>query len=113
MVVLLRRSVSVINSRYLTLPDRQRTPDRLLDWSYDLLEPGARTALRRLTAFAGSFDLETAEQVCAGGDLEAPDVPELLWSLVDSSLVVTEAAAGATRYRLLTTLRASPTSPSA
>jgi predicted ATPase/class 3 adenylate cyclase len=102
----LRRSASVIHSRDPTLPDRQRTLDRLLDWSYDLLEPGARTALRRLTAFAGSFDLETAEQVCAGGDLEAPDVPELLWSLVDSSLVVTEAAAGATRYRLLTTVRA-------
>jgi non-specific serine/threonine protein kinase len=105
-VTRLRRSASVIQSRDPTLPDRQRTLDRLLDWSYDLLEPATRTALRRLTAFAGSFDLEAAEHACAGGALDAADVPELLWSLVDSSLVVTEATAGATRYRLLTTVRA-------
>ena len=102
----LRRSTSVIRSRDPTLPDRQRTLERLLDWSYDLLEPGAQTVLRRLTVFAGSFDLDTAERVCAGGDATDAQVPERLWSLIDFSLVMREQAAGATRFRLLTTVRA-------
>jgi class 3 adenylate cyclase len=94
----LRGSPSVLRSRDLSLPERQRTLDRLLDWSYDLLGPDARAMLRRLTVFAGSFDLETAEFVCAGDGVMRADVPELLWTLVDSSLVVTEAAAGTSRW---------------
>jgi predicted ATPase/class 3 adenylate cyclase len=102
----LRSSPSVLRSRDLSLPERQRTLDRLLEWSYDLLGPQARAVLRRLTVFAGSFDLETAEFVCVGGGVGRADVPELLWTLIDSSLVVTEAAAGTSRYRLLWTVRA-------
>jgi predicted ATPase/class 3 adenylate cyclase len=102
----LRRSPSVLQSRDVSLPERQRTLDRLLDWSYDLLDPQARTVLRRLTVFAGSFDLETAEAVCAGDGVEESDVPELLLTLIDSSLVTVEAAAGASRFRLLWTVRA-------
>ena len=101
----LRRSPSVLQSRDVSLPERQRTLDRLLDWSYELLDPGARAVLRRLTVFAGSFDLETAELVCAGGGVEPADVGELLLALIDSSLVSPEAAAGASRYRLLWTVR--------
>jgi non-specific serine/threonine protein kinase len=103
---LLRRSPSVLRSRDLSLPDRQRTLDRLLDWSYDLLGPGEQAVLRRLTVFAGSFGLETAEIVCAGDGVEREDVPELLWNLIDSSLIANEVAAGASRYRLLRTVRA-------
>jgi predicted ATPase/class 3 adenylate cyclase len=102
----LRRSPSVLQSRDVSLPERQRTLDRLLDWSYELLEPRARAVLRRLTVFAGSFDLDTAEHACAAGDLAADDVAELLLTLIDSSLVVAEAAAGASRFRLLWTVRA-------
>ena len=102
----LRRSPSVLQSRDVSLPERQRTLERLLDWSYELLDPRARAVLRRLTVFAGSFDLEGAEHVCAAGDVAADDVPELLLTLIDSSLVVTEAAAGASRFRLFWTVRA-------
>jgi predicted ATPase/class 3 adenylate cyclase len=102
----LRRSPSVLQSRDQSLPERQRTLDRLLDWSYDLLVPEARTVLRRLTVFAGSFDFETAELACAGDGLAHAEVAELFWTLIDSSLVATEAAAGTTRYRLPWTVRA-------
>ncbi len=102
----LRTSASVIRSRDPSLPDRQRTLDRLLDWSYDLLEPAARTVLRRLTVFAGSFDLDTAERACADAEVPVADVPERVWSLIDLSLVTREEAAGATRFRLLSTVRA-------
>jgi predicted ATPase/class 3 adenylate cyclase len=102
----LRQSPSVLHSRDLSLPERQRTLDRLLDWSYELLGPGARTMLRRLTVFAGSFDLETAELACADEGLAREEVAEMLWTLIDSSLVAKEAAAGTSRYRLLWTVRA-------
>src|SRR3954449_4129622 len=102
----LRRSPSVLQSRDQSLPERQRTLARLLDWSYDLLVPDARTVLRRLSVFAGSFDLETAELVCAGDGLARADVAELFFTLIDSSLVSADAAAGTSRYRLLRTVRA-------
>ncbi len=102
----LRRSPSVLRSRDPALPERQRTIERLLDWSYDLLRPDERTALRRLSVLPDGFDLELAETTCAADDLAAGEVPEVVWSLADASLVATDAAAGATRYRLLATVRA-------
>ncbi|HEY5143170.1 MAG TPA: adenylate/guanylate cyclase domain-containing protein [Solirubrobacteraceae bacterium] len=102
----LRRSPSVLRSRDPALPERQRTIERLLDWSCDLLEPDERTALRRLSVLPDGFDLELAEVACATEDVAADEVPELVWALVDASLVATDAAAGATRYRLLATVRA-------
>lgn len=101
-----RRSPTAIAVRDPTLPERQRSLERLLDWSWDLLSAEERTVLGRLSVFAGSFDVEGAEAVCAGGGVGVDEVPELLWSLIDASLVRLEETAGATRYRLLTTVRA-------
>ena len=101
-----RRSHAVVRSRDPTLPDRQRSLERVLDWSVGLLDADARTVLDRLTAFAGSFSLEAAEAVCAGGEVEAERVPELVWDLIDASLVRALESAGATRFALLATVRA-------
>ena len=62
-----RSSHSVVRSRDPTLPDRQRSLERLLDWSLDLLPPAARTVLGRLSVFASGFDLDAAEAVATGG----------------------------------------------
>ena len=86
-------------------PERQRTLEALLDWSYQLLSDGERMALCRLGIFAASFDTETASAALAADDLDAYDVPELVWSLADKSLIVVEPAANATRYRLLDSIR--------
>jgi predicted ATPase/class 3 adenylate cyclase len=102
----LRRSPSVLRSRDASLPERQRTLERLLDWSYELLDPDARAVLRRLTVFAGTFDLETAEIACAGDGVEPDAAPDLLLVLIESSLIAVDEAAGASRYRLLSTVRA-------
>ena len=64
-----------------------------------------RMALCRLGIFAASFDTETASAALAADDLDAYDVPELVWSLADKSLIVVEPAANATRYRLLDSIR--------
>jgi len=61
--------------------------------------------LRRLSVFAGSFDLAAAEAVCGIGDIETFGAAGLLGSLVDKSLVVAEPAGGTLSYRLLETIR--------
>ena len=105
----LRSAAPVLRSRDPGRPERQRSLGRSLDWSYGLLDRPARRVYRRLSVFASSFDLAAAEQVCAGGgdggEVAAPDVAELVWALVDASLVESDAAAGATRYRMLSVVR--------
>jgi predicted ATPase/class 3 adenylate cyclase len=82
---------------------RQQTLRALIDWSYDLLSPDELALFRRLAAFAGGWTLETAEEVCAGGDVAPESVLDLLTSLVDKSLVAVDIESG--RYRLLDTVR--------
>ena len=60
---------------------------------------------RRLAVFIGGFDLDAAEAVAGGGDVERFQVLDLLTLLVDKSLVVAESTSGRTRYRLLETMR--------
>jgi predicted ATPase len=84
---------------------RHRTLRSMLDWSYDLLTEREQAMLRRVAVFAGGWTLASAEQVCAGDGIDASDVIEQLTSLVDKNLVVTDEHAGATRYRMLETVR--------
>jgi predicted ATPase/DNA-binding winged helix-turn-helix (wHTH) protein len=84
---------------------RHRTLRSMLDWSYDLLTEPEQAMLRRLAVFVGGWTLASAEQVCTGDGIDASDVIEQMTSLVDKSLVVTDEQAGATRYRMLETIR--------
>jgi predicted ATPase len=112
------RSMSVdelsgrLDQRFALLTDgsrtalpRHRTLRSMLDWSYDLLTEREQAVLRRVSVFVGGWTLASAEQVCAGDGIDASDVIEQLTSLVDKSLVVTDEQAGATRYRMLETVR--------
>ncbi|MBS0366306.1 MAG: TIR domain-containing protein [Proteobacteria bacterium] len=84
---------------------RHQTLEALVAWSYDLLTAPERTLLNRLSVFVGSFDLAAAEQVSAGAGIDAQAVVELLDRLVDKSLLSAGAARGATRFRLMDTVR--------
>ena len=83
---------------------RQRSLRDVLDWSYGLLTPAEQMALRRLSAFAGPFDIELAEQMIADECTDRWCARELLVSLVDKSLV-SVGHADVPRYRLLETTR--------
>jgi predicted ATPase/DNA-binding SARP family transcriptional activator len=95
----------LLTSGSRTALSRQQTLKATLDWSYDLLTEREQALLRRLAVFAGGFPLEAAEAVCAGSDLEAGDVLDLLARLVAKSLVVAEQQGARARYRLLETVR--------
>ena len=84
---------------------RHQTLRSTIDWSYALLEEPERVALRRLLAFSGDFDMSAAESVVADHDVDPLEVSDLLFRLVDKSLVIADASSGTTRFRLLETIR--------
>ncbi len=93
---------------------RHQTLRATMDWSYDLLSDAERALLRRLSVFAGGFALEAVEAVSSiqysvnnplNTEYCSLNTVDLLTSLIDKSLVVVETRGGATRYRLLETVR--------
>jgi predicted ATPase len=86
-------------------PTRQQTLTATLQWSHDLLEPDERVLLRRLAIFAGGFELEAVEEVCALDGIDAPEIADVLGRLVEKSLVTVEDRGRRRRYRLLETVR--------
>jgi predicted ATPase/DNA-binding SARP family transcriptional activator len=83
---------------------RQQTLLASITWSYDLLDDGEQTVLRRLSVFQAPFLLETAEEVTADENtLDRSNVLEIVCHLVDKSLVQFDPTTG--RYRLLETVR--------
>ena len=88
---------------------RQQTLRASVDWSHALLTEPERVLFRRLAVFAGGFDLDAAQAVCASSEVEVYQLLEQLSLLVDKSLVVafetgTDTGDGM-RYRLLETVR--------
>ena len=88
-----------------TAVPRQQTLRASVDWSHALLTEPERALFRRLAVFLGGFDLEAAQAVAGGGDVERYQVLDQLTLLVDKSLVVAEDTAGRMRYGLLETVR--------
>jgi predicted ATPase/DNA-binding SARP family transcriptional activator len=84
---------------------RHQTLTALLDWSYQLLTKPERRLFARLAVFAGGFDLNAAEQVCAADEAAGFEIADQVGALVDKSLVHVDERAGAFRYRLLETVR--------
>ena len=84
-------------------PDRHRTLEAVIDWSYRLLTPEEAALFCCVSVFRAGFTLEAAQAV-SGGDLH---LASTLSALVDKSMVVAEETpAGLMRYRLLESLAA-------
>jgi predicted ATPase/transcriptional regulator with XRE-family HTH domain len=94
--------VNVLTMR--TSESRQRTLRATMQWSFDLLTPEERNALRRMSVFAGTWSLEAAGVVCTPGEGEAAALT-LVSSLVDKSLVRPSAFGERNRYFMLATIR--------
>lgn len=89
-----------------TAPTRHQTLAAVVEWSMDLLGAAERTLFQRLAVCAGGFDLEMAEAVGAGDAIADADVLDLLYGLVDKSLVAVDVSPQSeVRYHLLETLR--------
>ena len=88
-----------------TALERHQTLRAAIDWSYELLSPGAQQVLPRCSVCVGGFDLEAATALASGIDAEHGDGFDLLRELVAKSLVERYEVNGATRYRLLEMIR--------
>ncbi|MDI9919001.1 protein kinase [Rhodococcus sp. IEGM 1379] len=86
------------------IPNRQQTLWWCIGWSYDLCTPREQQLWSRLSTFAGSFELEAAEQVC-GTATPDPDQLDVLIGLVDKSILTREESEGAVRFRMLETVQ--------
>ena len=86
-------------------PERHRTLDAAMRWSYELLDATQRRLFDRLSVFAGPFTVDAAVAVVSGDGVEEWEVLDGVLTLVDKSLVIADDAAAATRYRLLETMR--------
>ncbi len=102
----LRTNPRLLRASDPTAAERHHSMQGLLDWSHGLLAPAEQVALARLSVFAGSFDVSVAGAVIGHDAIAPDDAPDLIWSLADQSLVTVDRGAGATRYRLLETVRA-------
>ena len=80
------------------VPDRQRTLDGAISWSYALLPPERQRLLRELAVFEGGFDLDQVTAIEDGAE-----VLDGLLELVDQSLIMRDPGGGI-RFRMLRTI---------
>jgi predicted ATPase/DNA-binding winged helix-turn-helix (wHTH) protein len=102
----LRDRFALLTSGRRTALPRHRTLRATLDWSFDLLTAPDRLLLQRLSVFSGSFSLDAANAVAAGGASSEAEIAASVASLIAKSLVTSDVALGAGEFRLLETTRA-------
>jgi predicted ATPase/DNA-binding CsgD family transcriptional regulator len=79
---------------------RQRTLRAVVDWSYELCDPGQRDLWERLSVFSGGFALSAAIAVA---DIPAEMTVNILDQLVAQSVIEADHESG--RFRMLETIR--------
>ncbi len=83
-------------------PERQRSLEAVVDWSYQLVDAATAATFRALAVFAGGATLSCLAEVTGETDL---DVLDALESLVEQSLVVQDATVTQARFTMLETIR--------
>lgn len=102
----LARRLPLLHDGAVDLPDRQRTMEDTIGWSYDLLSADQQGCFRALGVFTGGFTLDAAQAICWPGAAHSHEVIATLAALVEASLVQAEAQAdGTPRFRLLELVR--------
>jgi predicted ATPase/class 3 adenylate cyclase/DNA-binding SARP family transcriptional activator len=84
-------------------PDRQRTLEAAIAWSYDLLDEGSQCAFRMLSICAGPFSLETVAGMLAVDGAGARAIVDTL--VAKSLLTPIDFDDGSVGYRYLESLR--------
>jgi predicted ATPase/DNA-binding CsgD family transcriptional regulator len=86
-------------------PGRQQTLRACVDWSFELCAKPERVLWARLSVFAGGFELDAVEGVCADEQLPQDHLLDVVAGLIDKSILISDGSRGISRYRMLETLR--------
>jgi non-specific serine/threonine protein kinase len=95
---------ALLTSRSRSVPSRHQTVRWCIDWSYSLCTPAEQAVWARMSVFAGSLELDAAEQVCRC-DFAGDDLLDVLTALVDKSVLIREDWGSQVRFRMLETVR--------
>lgn len=101
----LERDLPVFTGRNRGAEARQQTLEATIGWSYRLLGVEERLLWARLSAFAGGFDELAATEVCAFSGLVPEQIPELIASLVEKSIVQRDPSVRPPRLSMLEIVR--------
>lgn len=85
---------------------RHRTLGDAMRWSYQLLNSVEQYVFQELAIFPGDFTLAAAEQVISAELCESHRLVDVVYGLVEKSLVTLQAGTQPLRYRYLSMLRA-------
>ena len=96
-------ALDVLRRNRTTGPERHRSVEAAIAWSFDLLGPDERRLLAWSSVFVGGFDLDAATAL--GAAAEIGDVLDTVESLVDKSLLAPQQVGTAMRYRLTEPIR--------
>lgn len=99
----LERNFALLSGGAATTLPRHRTLHASIDWSYNLLPEAERALLRQLSVFNGGWSLEAVEYL--GLQSNQPDVLDLLFNLVNHSLVIFGEDRQHQRYGMLEGIR--------
>jgi predicted ATPase len=106
-------TLAFLRQRKGTVPARQQTLERALDWSYQLLTPPMQRLFARMGIFLGGWTLDAAQAISPPGDdsLDSDALWDQMEKLVSQSMAVAEPeesqpnGSAFPRFRLLEVIR--------
>jgi predicted ATPase/DNA-binding SARP family transcriptional activator len=108
LALVLQHRLGLSSLRSRTAHARHQTLAATIGWSYDLLTPKLRSALKRLSVFSGGFTLDAADAVIG----PTGNAIEMVMALAERSMIVADRGArldqpgrAPVRYRMLETIR--------
>ena len=101
----LEKSLSALGTGTRDAPARQQTLRGAILWSYDMLGPGQRRLLARVSVFARGGNLQQLEPVCGPAEDVGGDVLDALDQLADQSLLRRLPDFDEPRFLMLQTIR--------
>jgi len=101
----LERAFEFLTEGNRTAPERHQTLQAAIAWSFGLCSESERHVWTRCSVFAGDFDLDAAEFICADELVDERDIFTGIAGLVDKSILARIESGTLVRYRMLATIR--------
>jgi predicted ATPase/class 3 adenylate cyclase len=106
LVARLQARLPLLTTTSRSVPERQRTLRRTIEWSYELLDLQHRRMFARQALFAGGADLDAVEAVVNPDQELGIDTVDALAALVENNLVrAVDAPDAESRFGMLETIR--------